>query len=238
MRKLWIAVLLLSQIGLSERVWEKPYQKWSAKEVNQLLTDSPWTRSTTLNLGDSLTPPDTNDPISRSITSRRSSEHVLPSNVSYRVQLRSAMPIRQAIARKLQLDASNDDASANPQTDLKAKIDQFLSQRFDDTVVLHVTYNSNVPSYLADLRRYWIRQNVEQLKSSVFLNVGGRKLELKSFLAAEGVFQLTFERSKDLDANSRFSVELQNPSFGTEPSQRIVVKFNPKEMTFNGALAF
>jgi len=146
------------------------------------------------------------------------------------------MPIRQAIARKLQLDASNDNAS-NREAE-EAKIDQFLSQRFDDTVVLHVTYNSNVPSYLADLRRYWIRQDAQLLKNSVFLNVGGKQLELKSFLAAEGVFQLTFERTTDFDANSKFSVEFQNPSFGTEPSQRIVVKFNPKEMTFNGALAF
>jgi len=83
MRKLWIAVLVLSQVGLAERAWEsKPYQKWSAKEVNQMLNDSPWTKSTTLNLGDSLTPPDSKDPISQSVASRRSSEHVLPSNVS------------------------------------------------------------------------------------------------------------------------------------------------------------
>jgi len=68
--------------------------------------------------------------------------------------------------------------------------------------------------------------------------VAGKKYEAITFLSGEGIFQVTFERSKDLASNSNFSLEFQNPQTGVIAEQRVLVQFSPKEMAFDGAIAF
>jgi hypothetical protein len=158
--------------------------------------------------------------------------------ISYQVQLRSALPMRQAVARKSQLDANYDSMPPERRSALDGKINDYLSQRFDDVVVVQVAYTSNVPSYFSDVRRHWRAQTVETVKGSLFLNVAGKKYEAITFLSGEGIFQVTFERSKDLASNSNFSLEFQNPQTGVIAEQRVLVQFSPKEMAFDGAIAF
>ena len=236
MRNLLLTVLLLSQISLAQPAWEKkPYQKWSGKEVNQVLTDSPWAKKIgigTANLAIAGSSPRRGS----ALTSDEAAYEATP-RVEYQVQLRSALPIRQAVARKLQLDNKYDDLPAEKRAQIDAKINEYVNQTVD-SVIVQVAYSSNVPSYLSDVRRYWMAQTAEVLKSSMFLNAGGKKYALTSFVTGEGVFQATFERNKDVSAASNLSFEFQSPNFSTIAEQRVLVQFKPKEMTFQGAVVF
>lgn len=240
-----VVLLLLAQVCLGEQPWEKkPFQKWSAKEVEKVLADSPWAKTVvvgTTNLSLAGSGP------SRAASSRSNAgamemsldaSHENAPRISYQVQLRSSMPIRQAIARKLQIDNKYDSLPNERRDAVDAKIKEYLAQTFDDVVVVQVIYSSNVTGYFSDVRRFWMSQNAEQLKGSMFLNAGGKKLEPTSFLAGDNVFQVTFERNREVAAGSNLSLEFQNPQFGLLPAQRVFVPFNPKDMAFNGALTF
>ena len=248
MRKYAILLLVLTQLCFGQRPWEKNvYTKWSAKEVNQLLTDSPWTKSTTLGTAN-LSLIGTGQSGSRTDARRgnqaaglgmsEDAQHENAPRVSYQVQFRSATPVRQAVARKLQLDAKYDTLPAEGKAAVDAKINEYLVQDFADVVVLQVTYTSNVPTYFSDARRYWMSKTADALKGAMYLNCAGKKLEPMSYTAGEGVFQVVFERSKDFGVNSNLALEFDSPQFGMVQKQRVLVQFNPKDMTLNGVVTF
>lgn len=241
MRKfLMVSILLLSQAGWAEKPWEKkPFEKWSSKEVNQILTDSPWAKTVHLTTANA-------SPISEAATGtrRRSpaeslglSEESVP-RITYRVQLRSATPVRHAIARKSQLDANYDSMTPAQREALDAKLKQYLAQTFAQTIVVQVAYSSNSPTYLENVRRYWMAQTTEAVKTKFFLNAGDTKVEPAAFVANETVFQVTFPRLARIDADTKISIEFRSPASGLIDEQKVAVQFNAKDMTFDGAIAF
>jgi hypothetical protein len=246
MRIRLLVLLLLVQICFAEKPWEKKaYQKWSAKDVNQVLSDSPWAKSMSLGSTNlSLIGQGPSASASRRSGQAASMENSLDAahesapRITYLVQLRSATPVRQAVARKLQLDANYDSMPNDRRADVDTKINAYLAQKFDDVIVAQVTYTSNVGTYLSDLRRYWMGQTAEQLKGSMYLNAGGEKLEPTSFVVGEGVFQVTFPRNAQMSPGSNLSLEFQNPAFGMIAAQKVLVQFSPKDMSFDGTLTF
>ena len=81
----------------------KPYQQWTAKEAEGLLTDSPWAQTLT-----GLIAAGRLDPLIEVV------------DTAVTVRLRSALPLRQALARVKQLKAKYDQKSASD----KAGIDE------------------------------------------------------------------------------------------------------------------
>jgi hypothetical protein len=246
MRFRLLVLLLLVQVCFAEKPWEKkPYQKWSAKDANQVLYDSPWAKSMSLGTTNlSLIGQGPSASASRrggqaaAMENSLDAAHESAPRITYQVQLRSATPIRQAVARKLQLDANYDSMPNERRAAVDAKINEYLAQKFDDAVVVQVTYTSNVGTYISDLRRYWMGQTAELLKGSMYLNAGGKKLEPTSFVIGESIFQVTFPRNAEIVATSNLSLEFQNPAFGMIAAQKVLVQFSPKEMSFDGALTF
>ena len=243
MRTRMLVLLLLAGVCLAEQPWEKkPFQKWSAKEVDKVLNDSPWSKTMAIGttnltvLGGASSPGASRNasPMELSLDAA----HENAPRISYQVQLRSSTPVRQAVARKLQLDTKYDSLPNERRDAIDAKVKDYLAQTFDDVVVIQVTYSSNVAGYFSDARRFWMSQTAEQLKGSMYLNAGGKKIDPQSFVAGDNIFQVVFPRNRELTAASNLSLEFQNPAFGMIPAQRVFVQFNPKDMAFNGALTF
>lgn len=118
--------------------------------------------------------------------------------ILYRVQFRSALPIRQALIRLQQIANNYDRMPPEQKQAIDQKAAQLLSGRFAETVVAHVAYSSNVAVNDREMAQYWQRQTTETLKNFVFLiSPKGDKIPLLRYTVSQGAsreFQLIFPR--------------------------------------------
>src|SRR4051812_14010396 len=108
-RRLILLIVVLSLPTLADDFWQKqPYQKWSKADTTKMLTDSPWTQHTTVS-GDVSSGRD----FSGTRSMATDAEHQSAPYVRYTAQLRSALPLRQAVVRQRQLDERYDSLAAD-----------------------------------------------------------------------------------------------------------------------------
>lgn len=239
LRKILILVLL-TQACLAEKPWEKkPFEKWSIKEINQFLADSPWAKTVYVtNVNPTMINESAVGARRRSAAETASLSEESAPRISYRVQLRSAAPLRRAIARKSRLDSNYDGLSPQQRASLDANIKQFLAQTFADSIVVEVTFNSNAPTPLFEVRNYWTAQTAETLQDKLFLMFDETKLQPQWFEADGTSFQVRFKRPQGINADTRISLQFESPSAGFIKEQGVVTHFNTKDMVYEGAIAF
>ena len=253
-----LALLVASGAAGAAESWEKKnYKTWSEKECRKLLADSPWAKEHTQ--PSQVTLPnipegrpagwisnDTADP-------ERPPEEVAYRTVesgpriTYRVQFRSARPIRQALVRQAQL-RRNYDAMTPPQKQaFDQEAEQFLGREFPDTVVVYVTYTASGRADPRALQQNWKNLTVDTLKDGVFLSgAEGVKAPLMQFMPAEGdtpAFQLVFPRQvqgRPLvgPGDKRLQLEFPHPEGGGAGRQRVRVEFKVDKMVVDGQVVY
>jgi len=240
-RSLFVASLALASASVvcAQQFWEKKdYRHWSKDECQKLLVDSPWAREfkiakTTVELLQETSPADRS--------------RVEEPWVRYRIQFRSALPVRRAVARLSAIDAKYDGFSEEQKLNFDTKAEKYISTTFPDTILVHVSYDSNVTSYEGDLARYWHNQTPGQMQSTAFLmNSRGAKVEPVRYVPGGGTrpeFDLYFPRQINgqpvlLPDDKNISIELTHPPIGSLPSQRIFLEFRTTKMSVGGQLAY
>lgn len=111
--RIGLCVLMLSVTATAQSVWPtKPYTQWTLEEAARILMDSPWAQSSS-----HFAPP-----------SRRSDLPDYPAGTNYYVQLRlfSALPIRQAIVRRMQLTIPYEKLKTAHRESFDAEVDGLL----------------------------------------------------------------------------------------------------------------
>ncbi len=240
-RTLLFACLVLTSANVvcAQQFWEKKnYRNWSKDECQKLLADSPWAKEfriekTRVELLQETSPADRS--------------RVEEPWVRYRIQFRSALPVRQAVARLSAIDAKYDVFSEEQKLDFDTKAEKYISTSFPDAILVHVSYESNVTSYEGDLARYWHNQTPGQIQSTAFLmNSRGAKVEPARYVPGGGTrpeFDLYFPRQINgqpvlLPEDKNVSVELMHPTIGALPSQRIFLEFRTARMSLGGQLIY
>lgn len=240
-RGLLVASLVLTSAYAvcAQQFWEKKdYQHWSKDECQKLLAESPWAREfkiekTTVELLQETSPADRS--------------RVEEPWVRYRIQFRSALPVRQAVVRLTAIDAKYDGFSEEQKLNFDNKAEKYISTTFPDTILVHVSYDSNVTSFEGDLARYWQNQTPAQMQSTTFLmNSRGAKLGPVRYVSGGGTrpeFDLYFPRQINgqpvlLPEDKNVSIELTHPAIGTLASQRIFLEFKTAKMSVGGQLTY
>lgn len=237
-------ILLLMAVAMgagtvhAQSFWlEKEYGKWSAEECRKLLEDSPWAKLHVLGrvyIELLSAPPD-----------ERGRER--NPRLEYRVQLRSALPVRQALVRREQLETQYDKMTPEQRQGFDQQAAEFLGVKFPETVVMYVEYTSNVPAFATDWARHWQSQTTELVKNSIFL-VGprGERIPPSKFTAvggAGGAFQLTFPRQIEGRAlvsatDKELMLEFPHPNIGEQGASRVLIVFNVAKMVVGGTLMY
>ncbi len=209
--------------------WEiKDYRHWSERECEKMLTDSPWAKG------------------------------LLQSGFGYVVRLDSALPIRQALVRQKQITENYERLSLEKRQEFDKKAEEYLSELFPYTIVVHVIQGSN----LGKARRgtptsypcsYWQMRTTEMLKDTVSLIPSkGDKIPLQQFIVSRDVCEFIFifprhnkGRPVVSKENKAISLEFTGPppagAFSVKQNQdveRMFVEFKVKKMNFEGELAF
>jgi hypothetical protein len=225
---------LAATLAVAADFWaKKPYQNWSAEETRNMQEESPW--ATSLKLGGVQTSVTSGDAPSN--RSNRVEMEADPT-ITYVLQFRSALPIRQAQVRSSQLSSHYDKMSAEQKAAFDANAAKFLAVTFPDRVVVSVTFSSNVQEDEASLRNYWASQSLPKLSMSVYLNTKAERLSLMSYSFKDDTFQFTFPRPKEVHPDEKISVEFVHPRINVISQQRILQEFSLKKMLVNGEPSF
>jgi hypothetical protein len=242
MRKLIHPLLLLLFLGgivsaQSKEFWaKKDYREWTDKECRKLLEDSPWANHYTFSQVFI-------DPLQTNSTDRERQQNP---NIEYKVQIRSALPVRQALVRLSQINNKYDQMTEDGRKAFDQNAEKFISGGSPDLVVMHVRYSANVQNDDRDLARHWHAQTAETLKNFIFLiGGGGVKVPLSGYRPGDGAareFQLVFPR----EYNGRplvgpgaksLMLEFNHPNIrGT--AGRVLIEFKVEKMTIQGTVVY
>ncbi len=207
----------------------KPYTKWSETEVERMRTDSPWAKSMVLRTGT----------VSGRAGLQAINDSQIEPRITYVVAIRSALPLRQANVRMRALLEKYDKMDQAARQAFDAKWNQYLDTKFPDTVVVAVTFQSNVQGTDTQLSTYFQRLTLDDVKSNAALVLpDGTRVAPTAYAAGPHEFQLGFPRPANLSPGQSFSVEFMHPDMPDQPSRHISEKFNVKDMMFNGAPAY
>lgn len=185
----FLVALLCAGAAGAQGFWEKKeWKSWSKEECRKLLEDSPWAQK--WSRGDVST--------DRFGQPTSGTGRVTEPQVYYFVQLRSALPVRQAFIRSVQLQNGYDKMSPEQKKQFDASADSYLARKYDDVIVVHITYGSNVEIYAKEMKRIWqgYAPDAPPHNITMITSTGTRVLPLKLMNAPGGAqeFELIFPR--------------------------------------------
>ncbi|HUA15455.1 MAG TPA: hypothetical protein VMG31_09165 [Verrucomicrobiae bacterium] len=225
-----LLVCVFALLASASDFWsKKPYQQWSADEAQRMMDESPWATTLTLSgVQNAVMNGDAPD------NHGYRGEMETDPTISYTLQFRSALPVRQAEVRSAELSSHYDKMSAAQRASFDANASKFLAATFPDRVIVAVTFHTNVQEYVSALRSYWESESLPKLSMSVYLNTKNERLSLMAYSFKDDTFQFTFPRPKQLEPNDKISVEFVHPRINVVGQQRVLQEFSVKKMLVDG----
>jgi hypothetical protein len=236
-----LAVFVLAAIAVrADDFWiSKDWKQWSNGDCEKLLGDSPWAHIWRRGDGVGV------DPQRAGLGSAAGDQFV------FAVQLRSALPIRQAIVRQLQFSQKYDKMNDAQRSDFDKQADQILTRSYDNSILVHVDFYKGIlgPVLLGDLRRYpnELQAMDVTLVTSDKTRIKASRVELSKTQAS---FDAVFPRTSDAgpilkEGEGHFWIQFVRPavlsidgSGKTFPGGPVEVEFDPTKMVVGGKLLY
>jgi hypothetical protein len=232
-----LAALLLSlPLGASAQWNKKDHTEWNEKDAQKVLNDSPWSRTQVFTSPVTLYrgPTTGRAGVSQQTTSRPQDA----THINFRIRFLSAKPVRQAIARMLEMKQKEEVPA-----DLAAHLKTFTAGEFQEYIVITVSCDASEPG--ANVREAMTllqTRGTANLKNNTFLEIkGGKRLFLQEFqpprsdgLGARFLFQ------RLVDGQPFITPESEEIRFFTELSStyRLDRRYKTKDMMYDGKLEY
>ena len=179
-----IIFALAFSAGAQKRM--KPWTEWTEKDVNKMLNNSAWGQTQTeTDTSEMFYSPNSQNrnPIgnrpqdgSSGSGSDRSTQGQLnqATSINYRIRLLTAKPIRQALARRAQMQ----------KPELAERLKAFAEQQTDKYIVVAVDYDSTDRRFSGPAMQVFNSANTGVLKNNTYLeNRDGKRLFLQEYIA-------------------------------------------------------
>jgi hypothetical protein len=227
-RKIPLLLFLLTFVAATASAsdfWlSKEWKQWSKTDCEALLLESPWAH------------------VWRGGPSKEEA-------LVYTAQLRSALPIRQAIVRQLQLDQKYDKMSDAQRRTFDEQAGQVLNHSYDDIILVHIDFSKSeaAPGLAGDF--HVDVQNGEKSLDALLITEDGSQLKPARFDPKKDFsFDLVFPRTNDgipaiKDGQKYFSIQFQSPQHtgrnGSKiVSERVTFRFDLRKMVVNEKPSF
>ena len=216
----FIALLVTVTASASDFWLSKDWKQWSKDECTAILAESPWVH--TWRSGD------------------------LGSEIVCAIQLRSSLPVRQAIVRQLQFEQKYDKLSADQRTSFDSQAAQILNRTYDDTILVQVDFAGDSTRILPDLHAY-VQRSGGSLNAALITDDGTQiPASQVDWSPKVSGFVLRFPRSSNgiptiKDGQKRFSVQFQIPVAGvatTSANRHVHVEFDLSKMMVGEKLSY
>lgn len=211
MRRVWSFLFLITlTVPAWSQIWDKkPMAEWSDGDSRKILEDSPWTEKWTT----------VEQVIQQTARSADSMDRETTKEMWYRAQFWSALPIRQARVRAMQHQMKYNQLRPEEKAQIDANAKQFIEQPFPDTIVVRVTYGSNVQDYQRKMTKFWSEQTFDLQKNLMILVADGKRIPISGLqLAQPGAneFYVMFPRVLDgqpviAGPGSKLGIEFYHP---------------------------
>ena len=215
-----------------ESIEGTPYQQWSLELVKTVMTKSPWAQE-----WGTSTAFDT-----KSQAGSQAVEGQDEGRNSFVIRLMSALPVRQAYIRYLELANHYETMTPEQRQQFDSKVNVLLTADVSQEIILALLYKSNVPETNRQLRQFFGTQTTATLNQSAYLYGPHGRIDLMKYIppnneeaSARFVFPRVVDGQPVLqtgDKEMRF--ELWVPPVG----QKLQVAFDAKKMVFQGKLDY
>lgn len=218
----FLAMLCVSAVGIcAGDVWvDKDWKLWSKDEVKVVLHDSPWSKHWAKGqVTTSAALPGTSG------AGREGAAGENAPQINYYLQIRSAMPVREAVIRDFQIDRSYDAMSDAEKKAFDAQSAQFLNRVYSDVIVLHVLYSSNIQTFERQLADHWQNIRPDAVPEDFYLiTERGDRISPVHFSSPKGgayEFDMAFPRLVNGEPiihpdDKQFQIQFVNPAVGRQ----------------------
>jgi hypothetical protein len=225
MRRYAAAMLIMLSVSVvatcAGDVWvDKDWKLWSKDEVKVVLHDSPWSKHWAKGqVNTSAALPGTSG------AGREGAAGANAPQIDYYLQIRSAMPVREAVIRDAQLDRSYDSMSDAQKQAFDTQSAQFLSRVYSDVIVLHVLYSSNIQVFERQLAEHWQNIRPDSVPEDFYLiTERGDRISPIHFTSPKGgayEFDMAFPRTVNGEpiihpGDKTFQIQFVNPAVGRQ----------------------
>jgi hypothetical protein len=134
-------ILLWAMAGSVIAQSEKKWTDWNKKEAQKMLQDSPWAKTQVeTDTSEMMYSPTAGPGTSRTNADRaRSGATNSAINLNFQIRFFSARPIRQALARMIEISQNLDPKT---QPDMVTKLQNFAELKSSDSIIVTVTFDS------------------------------------------------------------------------------------------------
>jgi hypothetical protein len=257
-----MTVVLLSALSArAEDFWiKKGWKQWSKDECAKILQDSPWTKKWSKgNVNLTAAMPGSSGASSEGAGGENSPE------IHYVVQFRSSLPIREATVRLQQIQMKYEKMPDAQKKDFDTRAEALLSKTYDDVILVHVEYGSNVQAFERQMATYWKSIPPESIPIDLYLiNERGDRIAPARFVSPQNAnyaFDLYFPRTKSNEpiiheGDKSLSIQFTHPAVGTQSTaggdpltnlsptltafgeERVLVQYKLGKMMINGKLSY
>jgi hypothetical protein len=237
------AILTILTFGLltasGEDFWvKKVWQHWSKEDCKRMLENSPWAKNWSVERSN-------NGPASPGVSgaAQAGSAGDAKEEIDYTVQLWSALPIRQALLRREQIEKKYDKMSDEQKKEFDTRAEDTLGRTYNDVIVFHVEYGSNIQPYARQLEKFWQSIPAGSVPLSVYLITehDERIIPAKFDSPKSGAneFLIYFPRMNGSEpivrpGDKNLRLNFRNPPIGRLRGDRVLVEFKVEKMLWEG----
>jgi hypothetical protein len=218
-----LMIWLASATYAPAQFWEKKeWKTWSKAECEKMLSDSPWTR----HFENSVY----KEGASGMGTGTQGFHGENRAQLEYTVQLRSALPIRQAVICVAKFQNKYEQMPDAQKKEFDERANEYLNQSFANRVVAHVIYKTNLQEIDRFLAQYWQQSNEKVIPASGdLLGPKGERIRPARFLSQVGgarEFELIFPK------------ELNGEPIANEADQQLAIEMPDMPLLILRSLGF
>lgn len=205
---------------------DAPYQQWSGVQAKELYNYSPWAQRE----------------IPVSVLAGESMQGDQNFRYGWTVRLISALPIREAYVRMLQVMNHYENMADDQRKNFDKQADSFLNADAGDEIILGVEYVTKDEDIGRSMRDLFSSGTVETLSPMAFLTSSrlGRLELVKYFPPDKQAFgaRFIFPRTKNGQQALQSGDDELTFEFSPPKVKKLVVHFEPSKMIYQGKLAY
>ncbi len=237
--RLCAVLTIFAGSACAQDFWEKKsYKEWNKDQCTKVLRDSPWARTFAIaNIREDQFGQPAGSEGGRGETEQK---------ISYYIQLRGALPVRQAVVQAAMIQNKYDKMSAEQKKVVDENADRYINSQ-PRYLIVHVEYETNVQFFDRALAEYWQSWPEGSMPANVYLTTSsGKRITPVNWKYERGggrAFEFFFPREIDgdplfTDADKTFSIEFPNPRIQGLNDRRAFVQFKLDKMKYKGELMF
>ncbi len=230
-----ILVFLLTTAAGQKK--DGPWTDWTKKDAEKMLNESPWAQTQTDTDTSEMFYSPTYVPGSSRTNNERAGSGAVNSavDVKFHVRFFSARPIRQALARIMELDRK-------PPADVVAKLHSFAELQSTNSIIVTVTFESHDQRYSGVVMQEFNSAVTATLKNNTYLERNdGKRLFLEEYVPpGKDGFGARFIFLRELNGQAFITRDAGEVRFYAEYSNGIKInrRFKIADMIYGGELEY